>query len=140
MLSKILSTVIDRGKGHGLEPALRMVVKNSDDVRDSLLKSLFQSASLHSQGNNMGLIFEYLDQKRIATDQGEPDLEYHLIVRAPREGERMVAGGVVYDQEIKEIDELLLLIDHHQGISHKLTRQKEKVRELLTIVISRSSS
>jgi hypothetical protein len=43
MESKIKIDYVDRGTGRGMEPLIRVDVKNSDDPRDKLITTLFQS-------------------------------------------------------------------------------------------------
>jgi hypothetical protein len=65
MLSSIKIDFIDRGTGRGIEPVIRVEVKKSDDPRDTLISTLFQSV----EGRFLQLY--YANQKWKATTDGD---------------------------------------------------------------------
>lgn len=70
---------IDRGTGVGLEPVIRIEIRHSDDPRDKLISSLFQSL-----GDSIDhLQFHYYNHKHIATKDGY-DLEKQVLLFKPQ--------------------------------------------------------
>jgi len=75
MKSSIKIDFIDRGTGVGIEPVIRVEIKPSDDPRDKLIQTLFQSV----QGEEF-LQFRYYNQKQITTPEGYPDMEKQVLL------------------------------------------------------------
>lgn len=78
MKSSIRIDFVDRGTGRGMEPLIRAELKNSDDPRDKLLASLFQSI----RGS---LQVSYSNPKWITGSGGEPDAESTAFLFRPEQ-------------------------------------------------------
>jgi hypothetical protein len=78
MKSSIKIDFIDRGTGKGIEPVIRVDLKSSEDPRDTLLQTLFQSVS-----NQEYLQFRYYNQKHVTTVEGYPDMEKQVLLFKP---------------------------------------------------------
>lgn len=78
MRSSIKIDFVDRGTGVGIEPVIRVEIKRSEDPRDTLISTLFQS--LH---DTEYLQFAYSNHKHIATADGLPDMEKQVLLFKP---------------------------------------------------------
>lgn len=79
MKSEIKIDYVDRGYDYsgGLEPVIRIEIKNSDDPRDKLISALFQSVRSNF------LQFEHTNYKSVATSEGLPDAEKTILLFKP---------------------------------------------------------
>lgn len=78
MKSSIKIDFIDRGTEKGIEPVIRVELIKSQDPRDTLLTTLFQSL-----GTQSFLQFHYSNHKPIATESGLPDMEKTVLLFKP---------------------------------------------------------
>lgn len=78
MQSKIRIDFIDRGTGKGIEPVIKVEIIKSDDPRDTLVSTLFQS--LHGQSF---LELSYTNQKHTTTSDNLPDMEKTVLLFKP---------------------------------------------------------
>jgi hypothetical protein len=78
MRSSIKIDFVDRGTGVGIEPVIRVEIKKSEDPRDTLISTLFQSLSDQSF-----LQFQYSNHKHVATSDGLPDMEKQVLLFKP---------------------------------------------------------
>lgn len=76
MKSRIELDVVDFGTG--IEPVIKVNLNPSDDPRDKLLKSLFQSI-----GDNLEVI--YTNNEREDTEDGHPQFKSTVFLRSHRE-------------------------------------------------------
>jgi len=77
MKSRITLDFVDFD-GSGAEPVIRVDLNPSDDVRDNLLKSIFQGSSDHLQ-------IQYGHQEFETNDHGGIDKRSKIYLRAKRE-------------------------------------------------------
>ncbi len=78
MKSSIKIDYLDRGKGRGMEPVIKVQIIKSDDPRDTLVSHLFQSL-----GSENFLQFYYSNHKPVATSEGLPDYEKTVLLYKP---------------------------------------------------------
>lgn len=78
MESKIRIDFIDRGTGKGIEPVIKVEIKNSEDPRDTLVSHLFQSLSGQSY-----LQLHYTNHQHTLTADSLPDMEKTVLLFKP---------------------------------------------------------
>jgi hypothetical protein len=79
MLSTIRIDFMDRGTGIGVEPLIRVDIKRSDDPRDKLIKTLFQSIKGPS------LQVSWSNPKWKTTESGELDTDTSVFIFKPEQ-------------------------------------------------------
>jgi hypothetical protein len=77
MKSEIKIDYIDRGTGKGIEPVIRIELRNSQDPRDTLIHVLFESLQSESF-----LQLQYGNHKPVLSG-GEPDIEKQILLFKP---------------------------------------------------------
>lgn len=77
MRSSIKIDFIDRGTGKGIEPVIRVEIKKSEDPRDTLITTLFQSLR-----DQEFLQLRYTNHTHIAVN-GLPDMEKQVLLFKP---------------------------------------------------------
>jgi hypothetical protein len=95
MKSSIKIDFIDRGTGKGIEPVIRVEIIKSEDPRDTLISTLFQSM----QGKSY-MEFAYSNHKHISTESGLPDMEKTALLFKPEIDIEDFPGYAIQDNSI----------------------------------------
>jgi hypothetical protein len=104
MKSEIKIDFIDRGTGVGIEPVIRVELKNSDDPRDTLIAVLFEGM----QGQQY-IQFDCTRCNHVPTPTGLPELEKQYLLFKPE---------VNLDDLFKYLPENIWLIKDEHGKTH----------------------
>lgn len=102
MKSSIKIDFIDRGTGIGIEPVIRVELIKSDDPRDTLIQTLFESIHV---GDERFLQFNYSNIKPV-TIGNYHDLEKTILIFKPE---------VTMEEIMSHVPENIWLINDEQG-------------------------